>query len=86
MPSFLAYALLRWDINMRSATVVGFVAGGGIGFFVVETTRMGGYQQYATALWVVAIVIMLVDYISAHWREAIMQDQPRTNVNKTADS
>ena len=76
VPSFLAYSLLRWDINMRSATVVGFVAGGGIGFFVVETTRMGGYQQYATALWVVAVVIVLVDYISAKWREAILEDQP----------
>jgi phosphonate ABC transporter permease subunit PhnE len=76
VPSFLAYALLRWDINMRSATVIGFVAGGGIGFFVIETTRMGGYQQYAAALWVVAIVIVLVDYISAKWREAILKDQP----------
>lgn len=76
VPSFLAYSLLRWDINMRSATVIGFVAGGGIGFFVVETTRMGGYQQYATALWVVAIVIVLVDYISSRWREAILNDQP----------
>src|SRR5207247_7038384 len=73
----LAYSLLRWDINRRSATVIGFVAGGGIGFFVVETTRMGGYQQYATALWVVAIVIILVDYISAKWREAILRDQPQ---------
>jgi len=45
VPSFLAYSLLRWDINMRSATVIGFVAGGGIGFFVVETVRMGGYQH-----------------------------------------
>jgi len=52
-PSFLAYALLRWDINMRSASIIGFVAGGGIGFFVVETTRQGAYQQYATALWAV---------------------------------
>ena len=76
IPPFLAYSLLRWDINMRSATVIGFVAGGGIGFFVIETTRMGGYQQYATALWVVAIVIILVDYISAKWRENILKDQP----------
>jgi phosphonate ABC transporter permease subunit PhnE len=38
---------------------------------------MGGYQQYATALWVVAIVIILVDYISAKWREAILSDQPQ---------
>ncbi len=82
IPSFLSYALLRWDINMRSATIIGFVAGGGIGFFVVETTRMGGYQEYATALWMVVIVIVLVDYISARWREAILRDQPRTKVSR----
>jgi len=82
VPSFLAYSLLRWDINMRSATVVGFVAGGGIGFFVVETTRMGGYQQYATALWVIAIVIILVDFVSARWREAILKDQPQRAKNE----
>jgi phosphonate ABC transporter permease subunit PhnE len=76
-PPFLAYSLLRWDINMRSATVIGFVAGGGIGFFVIENVRMGGYQQYATALWAVAIVIVLVDYISEKWRESILKDQPQ---------
>ncbi len=72
VPSFLAYTLLRWDINMRMATVVGFVAGGGIGFFVVETIRKGGYEQYAAALWAVAVVIIIVDYVSARWRERIM--------------
>jgi phosphonate transport system permease protein len=77
IPSFLSYSLLRWDINMRSATVIGFVAGGGIGFFVIETVRMGGYQQYATALWAVAIVIIIVDYVSERWRTGILQDQPR---------
>jgi phosphonate transport system permease protein len=73
VPPFLAYSLLRWDINMRSATVVGFVAGGGIGFFVLETIRKGGYEQYAAALWAVAVVIIAVDVVSAHWRESILQ-------------
>ncbi|HEY9075369.1 MAG TPA: phosphonate ABC transporter, permease protein PhnE [Anaerolineaceae bacterium] len=77
IPPFLAYTLLRWDINMRSATVVGFVAGGGIGFFVVETIRLGAYQQYAAALWTVAVVIILVDFLSARWREAILVDKPK---------
>jgi len=72
VPPFLAYTLLRWDINMRSATIVGFVAGGGIGFFVVESLRKAAYDQYAAALWAVAIVVMIVDYISARWRERIM--------------
>ena len=72
VPPFLAYTLLRWDINMRSATIVGFVAGGGIGFFVVESLRKGAYNQYAAALWAVAVVVMIVDYVSAKWRERIM--------------
>lgn len=82
MPSFLSYSLLRWDINMRSATVIGFVAGGGIGFFVIENVRMGGYQQYATALWAVVVVIILVDYISGKWRENILKDQTPTEFKK----
>jgi phosphonate ABC transporter permease subunit PhnE len=48
------------------------VAGGGIGFFVVETIRKSGYTQYAAALWAVAIIIMIVDYVSAKWRERIL--------------
>jgi phosphonate transport system permease protein len=76
IPSFLSYTLLRWDINMRSATVIGFVAGGGIGFFVVETVRMGAYQLYATALWITAIVIILVDFISSRMRQNVLKDQP----------
>ena len=76
IPPFLAYTLLRWDINMRSSTVIGFVAGGGIGFFVIETIRLGAYPQYAAALWTVAVVIILVDYISESWRDSILRDQP----------
>jgi phosphonate transport system permease protein len=72
IPPFLAYTLLRWDINMRSATVVGFVAGGGIGFFVIETIRKGAYTQYAAALWAVAVVIIIVEQISSVWRQRIL--------------
>jgi phosphonate transport system permease protein len=82
VPPFLGYSLLRWDINMRMATVVGFVAGGGIGFMVVETLRMGAYQLYGTILWAVAVVIIIVDYISAKWREAILADQPKKELNE----
>jgi len=72
VPPFLAFTLLRWDINMRSATIVGMVAGGGIGFFVIESLRKAAYNQYAAALWAVAVLVMIVDYVSAKWRERIM--------------
>jgi len=72
VPPFLGYTLLRWDINMRSATIVGMVGGGGIGFYIVETLRKSAYPQYAAALWAIAIVVMIVDFVSAKWRERIM--------------
>jgi phosphonate transport system permease protein len=74
VPSFLAYSLLRWDINMRSATVVGFVSAAGIGFYIVEAIRKGGYREYAAALWCIAIVVMIVDFLSSYWREQILRN------------
>jgi phosphonate ABC transporter permease subunit PhnE len=82
IPPFLSYSLLRWDINMRSATVIGFVAGGGIGFFVVETIRQGAYQMYAAALWAIAVVIILVDAVSSYWRNRILEDKPQKQIKR----
>jgi len=77
IPSFLAYSLLRWDINMRSATIVGFVSAAGIGFYIFEAIRKGGYQEYAAALWAIAIVVMIVDFVSSIWRERILHGERR---------
>lgn len=77
IPPFLAYSLLRWDINMRSATVVGFVSAAGIGFYIFEAIRKGGYTQYAAALWAIAIVVMIVDFVSSVWRERILRGEER---------
>jgi phosphonate transport system permease protein len=81
-PPFLGYTLLRWDINMRSATIVGMVAGGGIGFFVIETLRKSAYDQYAAALWAIAVVVIIVDYVSARWRERIAVGTMQVSVAK----
>lgn len=77
IPPFLAYSLLRWDINMRSATVVGFVSAAGIGFYIFEAIRKGGYKEYAAALWAIAIVVMIVDFVSSAWRERILRGEQR---------
>lgn len=77
IPPFLSYSLLRWDINMRSATVVGFVSAAGIGFYIVESIRKGGYREYAAALWCIAVVVLIVDFVSGYWRERIMRNEAK---------
>ncbi len=79
VPSFLAYSLLRWDINMRSATVIGLVSAAGVGFYIVEAIRKGGYREYAAALWSIAIVVLIVDYLSAYWRDQILRNATKVS-------
>jgi phosphonate transport system permease protein len=79
VPSFLAYSLLRWDINMRSATVVGLVSAAGVGFYIFEAIRKGGYREYAAALWCIAVVILIVDFTSAYWREQILKNEAQVS-------
>jgi phosphonate transport system permease protein len=86
VPPFLAYSLLRWDINMRSATVVGFVSAAGVGFMIVESIRKGGYEIYAAALWCIAIVVIIVDFMSSYWRERILRGETVTTTGAVLTS
>jgi phosphonate transport system permease protein len=79
IPSFLGYTLLRWDTNVRMATVLGFVAGGGIGFLLVQFVRLGAYNQYATAMWGIAAVVLVLDFLSARWRDMILHQSTQVS-------
>lgn len=72
VPQFIAFTLYRWDINVRMATVIGLVGGGGIGFKLVEYMNLLQWQQAATAIWLIAGVVMLMDYASAVIREKVV--------------
>ncbi len=72
VPQFIAFTLYRWDINVRMATVIGLVGGGGIGYQLVQYMGLWQWSQAATAIWLIAGVVMIMDYASAVIRERIM--------------
>lgn len=71
-PQFIAFTLYRWDINVRMATVIGLVGGGGIGYQLIQYMNLLQWQQAATAIWLIAAVVMLMDYASAVIREKVV--------------
>jgi len=76
IPSYLAFTLYRWDINIRMATVIALVGGGGIGtllfYFKNEVGRIPKAWSYVGAVIVVIVVVVWVlDYVSARLREKI---------------
>jgi phosphonate transport system permease protein len=71
VPQFIAFTIYRWDINVRFSTVIGFVGGGGIGFILQQYINLLEWRQAATALWMIAIVVAMLDYASAVVRERV---------------
>ncbi len=48
------------------------VGGGGIGFILQQYINLLQWRQAATALWMIAIVVAVLDYASAVVRERIV--------------
>ena len=54
LPNFLSYVLLRFEINVRGATVIGFVGAGGIGQELYTVISFNYYQEIG------AIIVLIV--------------------------
>lgn len=71
VPPFTALTIYRWDINVRSSTIIGFVGGGGIGFFLWQWILLGDYRSLSSAFIAIAVVVVVLDFFSARLRERI---------------
>lgn len=79
-PQYLAFLLYRLDINVRMATVIALVGGGGIGrFFFYYKDQLDWNQVGAVTLVIVAVVWSL-DWISGRAREVIVKGRGRKKI------
>lgn len=67
----ISYTIYRWDINVRMATIIGFVGGGGIGTMLLEYQGQARWPQVGTIIVVIAFVVWIMDTFSAYVREAV---------------
>jgi phosphonate transport system permease protein len=72
IPDFVSYIVYHWDINVRISTVIGFVGGGGIGYYLMQQINsMIGYHQAGTAIWAIIVVVWVLDFLSAEIRKKL---------------
>jgi phosphonate transport system permease protein len=72
VPAFTSFTIYRWDINVRSATVIGLVGGGGIGFLLIELIRINDMRGVSTVFIAIAVIVILLDFLSAKVRERLV--------------
>ena len=71
IPSYLAFSLYRWDINVRMSTIIGLVGGGGIGRILFYYKNDGRWSELGAVILLIVAVVWLMDYTSARVRERI---------------
>lgn len=72
LPNIISYTLLRFEINVRASSIIGYVGAGGLG---QEFRTAMSFQEYTdlSALFVIIFVtVMVIDYASEKLRHKII--------------
>ena len=75
LPVFLSYTVFRWECNMRSATLLGFVGAGGIGTQLMISMKLFMYQEVATLILAIFVLVVLVELIGQYLRTRILDQK-----------
>jgi phosphonate transport system permease protein len=72
LPNFTSYALLRFEINVRGASVMGFVGAGGIGQDLIEAIRKFYYSDVSAILLLIIATVMVIDILTEKLRHRLV--------------
>ncbi|MWV64082.1 phosphonate ABC transporter, permease protein PhnE [Halorubrum sp. JWXQ-INN 858] len=64
-PAFIGLSVYRWDINVREATIIGFVGAGGIGMELQTRIDFFDWSGVLTILLAILVVVIFSELLSA---------------------
>jgi len=73
LPNFLSYVLMRFELNVRGATVIGFVGAGGIGQELYSVISFNYYQEIGAIVVLIVLVVSVIDMMSERLRRAVIR-------------
>lgn len=65
---YLSFTLYQWDINVRFATVIGIVGGGGIGQSLYQYMKVSDYRSAGMMMLLIMLTVWAIDYMSSRLR------------------
>ncbi len=72
LSNFASYFLLRFEVNVRGATVLGFVGAGGIGNELIIAIRKFYYSDVSAMMLLLIVCVMLIDAASEQLRHRLL--------------
>ncbi len=72
IPQFSNYAMYRFEVDVRSSTILGVVGAGGIGAPLIIASMQRNWEQVGMMLIIIIVVVTIIDLISGKIRQRIV--------------
>jgi phosphonate transport system permease protein len=72
LPNFASYTLLRFEINVRSSTIIGYVGAGGLGQEIRTAIALGYYADLSALFLIIVVTVMAIDLASERIRHSFI--------------
>jgi phosphonate transport system permease protein len=70
--NFVSYVLMRFEINVRGAAIMGFVGAGGIGQDLIEAIRKFYYSDVSAMLLMIIVTVTIIDLTTGRISHALL--------------
>lgn len=72
LPEFFSYALYKFEIDVRAASVLGMVGAGGIGIPLLFALQSHAWNRVGAILVGIIVAVIIIDYISGTIRKKLV--------------
>jgi phosphonate transport system permease protein len=71
LPTYLSHSLYSFEMNIRAASILGYVGAGGLGILIAERVGWRDYQGLGTVLLALFVTVLLIDNLSGYLRQKL---------------
>lgn len=71
LPTYLSHSLYSLEINIRAASILGYVGAGGLGILIGERIGWRDYQSLGTVLLSLFITVLVIENLSGYLRRKL---------------
>ncbi len=72
LPTYLSHSLYCFEVNIRAASILGYVGAGGLGILINERIGWRDYNSLGTILITLFIAVLCIEQISAYIRRKLV--------------
>jgi len=72
LPNIISYTLLRFEINVRSPSIIGYVGAGGLGQEFRTAMSLQEYTDLSALFVIILVTVIIIDYASEKLRHRII--------------